>query len=375
MNHLNESELMRLRDGQCSNEQAADFKSHLENCPVCKERFLDALARKEWVESRLSSLQSSPKSISSSELRSRLETRINPYPKEQNKMFNFFRQHRFMTAIASVSLVLILILAVPPIRAFAAKVLAMFRVQDTTVLPINISNLPENFTEAANSLFYLVSEDTQYTTNGQTEQVENSDQASSTAGFQVRLPDVPYQLFSLSVEPSVNGTFTINLEKARGLLAEINRSDLQLPDQWNGAQISFTIPRAVIANYGSCDSQAQESQVCLSFVQIPSPTINAPDSVDVREVGRIFLQISGMSAEEAEAFSSQVDWLSTLIIPIPQPEASYEIVTVDGSKGTLISDNSGSQEHVLIWVKNNILYAIISNGDSASTLDVANNLH
>ncbi|HZU86917.1 MAG TPA: hypothetical protein VFF78_05510, partial [Anaerolineaceae bacterium] len=355
MNHLSDHDLVAYRDKQLSVDQSRHVQQHLADCHFCLARFEQAQTRGETVQKHLAVLNNTPALQSPSLYRARLETRLNQTTKEQNTMFKFFSKHRTFSAFTLVILLLAISLAIPPVRAFAAQVLALFRVQDTSVLPVNISNLPDNYTEAAKNLFYLVSEDTQYTTSGQTEQVESAESASQSAGFEVRLPDLAHPPSALYVEPWVNGTFTVNLEKAQALLAEMNRSDLQLPQTWDGANISFSIPHAVIAEYNGCSVEEKAGQDCMVFVQIPSPTISAPENVDVRQVGQILLQLSGMTAEEAEAYSSQIDWLSTLIIPVPQPDASYESVIVDGVKGTLIKANSESQEHVLIWVKNNII--------------------
>lgn len=374
MNHLSEDQLLAHRDNQLSPDQSQHVQNHLSGCQICQQRLEEARLRGELVQSHLAALKLTPLPHAVSQYRARLETHLNQPHKEQNTMFNFFTKHRTFSAVALVMLIMTFSLAIPTVRAFAAQILAMFRVQDTTVLPINIANLPDNYAGAAQSLFYLVSEDTQYTTIGETETVANAERASQSAGFNVRLPNLNNEPSAIYVEPAVDGTFTLNLEKARGLLAEIDRADITLPQDWDGAAVSFSVPRAVIADYSNCSNQEQTDQICMTFVQIPSPTISAPDNVDVSQVGQIFLQISGMSSEEAAAFSSQVDWLSTLIIPVPQPDASYETVTVDGVKGTLILANSPTQEHVLIWVKNNIIYAISASGDTAPTLNAANTL-
>ena len=85
-----------------------------------------------------------------------------------------------------------------------------------------------------------------------------------------------------------------------------------------------------------------------------------------------------MSAEEAAAFTSTVDWTSTLVVPIPSNAADYEQVSVDGVTGTLIQRRSREGEpstFALLWVKDGIIYAISGRGaNSGQAIEMANSL-
>jgi len=84
----------------------------------------------------------------------------------------------------------------------------------------------------------------------------------------------------------------------------------------------------------------------------------------------------GMSEEEAAQFSQQVDWTTTLVIPIPRYGTTYEDVMVDGVPGTLIHQSleQNAPGYLLIWVKDNIVYALTGPGDGAQALEIAASL-
>jgi hypothetical protein len=84
----------------------------------------------------------------------------------------------------------------------------------------------------------------------------------------------------------------------------------------------------------------------------------------------------GWSPEEAAQFSQTVDWTTTLVIPIPRYGTSYDEVVVDGVDGILIlqDENSQSGNYVLVWVKEDILYALTGPGNESSALQIANSL-
>ncbi len=116
---------------------------------------------------------------------------------------------------------------------------------------------------------------------------------------------------------------------------------------------------------------------CVIFAQIPSPTVTAPPSVNVPQLAQIGLEFTGMTPEQAKAFTDSVDWTSTLVVPIPKNAATYEQVTVDGVTGTLIQRPADdAPQFALLWVKNGIIYTIGGLGsNSQQAIQMANSLH
>jgi hypothetical protein len=157
----------------------------------------------------------------------------------------------------------------------------------------------------------------------------------------------------------------------------------------DGADISVTIPSSVSAAYGTCpkpqtdgsegeEAERQRYPDCVILAQIPSPSVSAPADLDINKLAQIGLEFTGMSPEEASAFTSTVDWTSTLVVPIPSNSATYEQITVDGVTGTLIQRPSREGEpttFALMWVKDGIVYAISGRGDkSEQAIEMANSL-
>jgi hypothetical protein len=186
-------------------------------------------------------------------------------------------------------------------------------------------------------------------------------------------------------------TFTVDRTKAEALLKEAGRSDLVLPDSIEGAEISVDIPTGVSVAYGTCPqpgtdadglgtnehgSRGRRYADCVILAQIPSPTVTAPPSVDVPQLAQIALEFTGMTREQAAAFTDAVDWTSTLVIPIPKNAATYEQILVDGVIGTLIQRPSDdAPQYALLWVKDGIIYTIAGLGsNSQQAIQMANSL-
>jgi hypothetical protein len=285
-------------------------------------------------------------------------------------------------------LALALLMAFPTTRALAGRLLNLFRVQQVVVLPIDSTGL-ENMTgnqALANQMSKLIADSVEVTDKpGEPVTVASADEAKSTAGFNVRLPadQIPSRIYVTN--PSAF-KLTVDRAKAQAFIESAGRNDLVLPQSIDGAKVSVSIPASVNAAFGKCpepqtetpDNQKMEIDMgkdypdCIVFTQMPSPLVNAPANLDMAQLAQIGLEFSGMSREEAAAYTATVDWTSTLVIPVPR-RATSEDISVDGVTGKLIQRVTDyAPEYALVWVKDGIVYAISGNGnDTAPALAIA----
>jgi hypothetical protein len=393
--HLNEGQLRLALDGELDTETL----HHLETCPDCQRRQRTVQSQVQRTAVKLAFLSSSrdeaPLPASTAWSRFNQEKLIQKEYPMFKKLFAFPLIRYGVPAL----LVLAMILAFPGARAFASQLLDLFRVQQVTVVPVDVTGIEQlNGNDAlAKQMSQLISSSLNVTKKAG-DPVEASDvtQASQLAGFTVRLPDgmTPSRI---SVMNGSAFTLTVDRAKAQALLKEAGRGDLVLPDSIDGAEISVDIPSSVSIAYGTCPTEVVESYDpdqgpstqreygsrgrryadCVIFAQIPSPTVTAPPSVDVPQLAQIALEFTGMSSEQAKAFTDSVDWTSTLVVPIPKNAATYEQITVDGVTGTLIQRPSDdAPQYVLLWVKDGIIYTLGGLGsNSQQAIQMANSLH
>jgi hypothetical protein len=305
-----------------------------------------------------------------------------------NRLFN--RRTRSAWAIVAVLALLSIALTFPSVRAAANSFLGLFRIQKVTVVQVNPGNLPEQL-GSSSQLEALFSQDVKIDEGGPAQPVTDAAEASAKAGFTVRLPDSSKGQPALTVQPGGKATFNIDLNQVKAVLHEIGRDDIALPKALDGAAVSVDIPAGVIAQYGDCKFDLQAMQKygedpdnqraprlpdCTSLMQMPSPTISAPPGLDVAQVGEAFLQVMGMSQEEAARFAANVDWTTTLVVPIPRYGVTSQDVAVDGVTGSLLLQErtEGPTYYMLLWVKDGILYAITGQGSQQAALDLAGSL-
>jgi hypothetical protein len=384
-NHLSDGALRAALDGELTSEQ----RQHLERCLACQSRQRSLQAQREKVARRLAFLTPADEPVPPAR-RAWVELSGRILIKKEISMFKkmfAFPVVRFGTAAL---LILALVLAFPGTRALAGELLKLFRIQQVAVVQVDFTGLEQLTGDGVlgNQFTELISNSVNITDEpGEPVEAADAAQASQLAGFNVRLPGSA-AASQIYVMDGASFSMTVDRAKAQALLDEAGRGDLVLPESVDGADISVTIPSSVSAAYGTCpkpeadSSEGEETERrypdCVILAQIPSPSVNAPADLDINRLAQVGLEFTGMTAEEAAAFTSTVDWTSTLVVPIPSNAATYEQVMVDGVTGTLIRRSSREGEpttFALFWVKDGIIYAISGRGaNSGQALEMANSL-
>jgi len=386
--HLTDGELRAALDG----ELGAQGLEHLGTCLDCQTRNRELQKENQESVRLLAFLTPADEPVPSAQKAwNRFSERL--FIKKEISMFKRWFAYPVIRFGSAALLIAALILAFPSTRALAGELLNLFRVQQVAVVPVDFTGLEQLTGDGVlgNQFTELIS-NSMNITQEPSEPVAAADatQASQLAGFNVRLPESvnPSQIY---VTEGAAFTLTVDRAKAQALLDEAGRGDLVLPESVDGAEISVNIPAAVSVAYGTCPKpEADSSEVkdeqspgqrypdCVILAQIPSPSVSAPADLDINQLAQIGLEFTGMSAEEAAAFTSTVDWTSTLVVPIPSNAASYDQVTVDGVTGTLIQRSSREGEpttFALLWIKDGIIYAISGRGaNSEQAVEMANSL-
>jgi hypothetical protein len=394
--HLNDGQLRAALDGELD----PNGLTHLETCSHCQMRQAALQTQGKFVSDKLSFLSSQTDSSSLSKPSATASAwhRFNQQKliQKETSMFRKLFASPLLRYGLSFVVVLTLILAIPGTRALASEFLNLFRVQRVTVVPVDFTGMEQFQGAVGQNISQLISESvTMQKEPSDPVTVNSTDEASQLAGFDVRAPrgETPSRI---SVMSGGAFTFTIDRDKAQALLNEAGRSDLVLPQEVDGADVSVNIPSSVSIAFGNCPEPSNDSEAardmaressssgspgrmyadCIILAQIPSPEVSAPASLDINKLAQIGLEFTGMTADEAAQFTSTVDWTSTLVVPIPKNAATNQQVAVDGVTGTLIERPSDdAPQFALFWVKDGIVYVIGGLGsNSQKALEIANSL-
>jgi hypothetical protein len=384
--HLTEGELRAALDGELD---AASLR-HLESCAGCQERQKLMETQSLHTAHLLGFLAPGEAPVPSSHAAwNRFSEEY--LTKKEHSMFKRWFSIPLVRYGTAALLILALVLVFPGSRAMAGELLNLFRVQQVTVVPVDFTGLEQLTGDGAlgDQFTQLISQSMVMDQKpGDPVSADSAAQASQMAGFNVRIPadKTPSQIY---VTDKAAFHMEVDRKKAQALLDEAGRSDLVLPASVDGAEISVDIPASVSVAFGTCPTpgsgkpgNTEQSTTerrypdCVILAQIPSPSVHAPADLDIETLARIGLEFTGMSPQEAAEFTSNVNWTSTLLVPIPRNAAVHEQVNVDGVTGTLIQRPADdAPQYALIWVKDGIIYAISGLGtNSQQAIEMANSL-
>jgi hypothetical protein len=391
MNCPSDSVLRAYLDAELDPLEVPVLNDHLQSCTACEARRQALSVTALRVASQLASLDAA---VDAAEMNpqialARFRTTL-PAPAERLPFVSriFARRWRFTWAASLATAVLIVSLLFPAGRSFAQRLLATLRVERVQTVNLDFSPLNGASREPIEALAKVLSDNTVVTTNEKESFVISRDAATQAVGFSVRL--ISSRVDEPSFEVSGVHAFHMTLDRARlqDILEQAGRSDLLLPASLDGATVSVQVPRAVAVKYGACkrgdqisadpsSSTAATADPCLLLIQAPSPIVNVPSDLNVQQLAEIALQLGGWNAVKAREFCQSVDWKSTLVLPIPRNVQSYETVTINGVRGTLMqfpNSNADRPSFALIWIDDGIIYNLIGRGDPTSAVQLASSL-
>jgi hypothetical protein len=182
----------------------------------------------------------------------------------------------------------------------------------------------------------------------------------------------------VSVQGEGAGTVKADTAKLQELLTLVGVDDVQVPAQLDGAKIKVTKPAAVLQEYTLPRGR-------ISFIQSPSPQVELPDGVELKQLGEIGLRVLGLSANEARQYADSIDWSSTFLIPVPANAAEVRQVNVNGAEGLMLSSseegwgghgsrNRGGNGAIILWARDGMVYGMQGTTDAVDLLEIANSV-
>lgn len=278
-------------------------------------------------------------------------------------LWRFKQMFKRKYALSGLSAVLLLLIAfsLPPVRAAASDFLGLFRVQKfapVSVSPRQLALLEEVAEQGLHpGTLEMVEEP------GEPQVVGSLAEAEAIAGHEVRTPAALAPPDSVRVAEGGSGHLTIDVENARRILEAVEVDPRLLPDSLDGERVSVT-------TFAGVEQQWADGTV---LMQTASPEVAYPEDVDPVVLGEALLQVLGMTPGEARRLAQNVDWTSTLLLPVPQDLATFREVRVDGISGLALSDVDG-RGHSLLWQKEGTVYLLVGDGSLRELVRIADSL-
>lgn len=292
---------------------------------------------------------------------------------------------RWRLAGAALALVLIVTTAFtfPPVRSLAAGFLAMFRMNRVQVVSFDPQTAwgTSDLSQVADRLEMLLQDTVEVQLEGEAQQLESPRQALALSSFHVRLPAGWEDSARMVVQPSIHFTMTLDVERMRTMLNELGHPEVELPAALDGAPVQVDMSRTFVARIGACEEEnepAVQGVPCTVLIQMQTPEITAPDGLDLSALGKAYLQVLGMPADQAQTFSKKIDWATTLVIPFPLKRGmEYRDVQVKGAPALFVHGprSSGSTtDYALVWLSDGYAYALRGSGTLEDALRIAESM-
>ena len=388
-------------DGELDTAEANRVDAHLRSCPKCEVRANRIRGEATEVQGLLAALQRCedlvPDDTAKAYASFRGQFGSPPDPSRRAQRASFALWKKTLGGALAAGIAIALLVGFAPARSWGQRILEMLRVQKIAVVPIDLSAMETNARgdqPAGKLLSQMISDSVVVTMKpGEPQIVTDPGAASNMAGFTVRTLGGLGLPQKISIRGEAAFHTTLDRERMQDLLDQAGRSDIQIPPSANGSTIAVHIGKLVWQGYGNCttsrtrshsearrptDGGATGSGNCVSFLQVPSPVVSVPPTLDVPALAEAGLEVTGMNAADAHAFCQTVDWSSTLVIPVPQRGSSFRTVAVDGVNGELVETAARGKvpaEYALLWVKNGIVYSLNGSGDSSQALAAAASLN
>jgi hypothetical protein len=263
------------------------------------------------------------------------------------------RRRKAFRAVAYAATVLLAIGlgTLPSVRAGAVAFLDLFRVVNFVAVPVERErasvlqrglDLPRMLGEQVHTLQVA----------GPPQPVSTPEEAGQVAGIRVRLPTwrpVGLEVQGIDVLGAQTWSVTASTKKLQSILDALAIEDLSAPVGIDGQNATIHGFPAVRVTYGSKSNQVMLVQARRAEVTLPSGT-------DLTLLGEMALRVLGLDRAEAHRFAQNVDWHTTLLVPVPAGIANFRRVDLQGSSGLLIE--TAGRESWLLWSSADSVFAL-----------------
>jgi len=266
--------------------------------------------------------------------------------------------------------------ALPAVRATAQQVLDLFRIREFAVVKVDENSLARLKERKFDPSRLLGGSMEHLQDPGEPRRFADAAEAARVTGLPVQRPAILAPLLrpdSVFVRGESRTRFAIDVKPLREMMDLMDVRDLAVPAGLDGRTIEARFPAVIVQTYRS-DGRRRGA-----FVQSESPEVSLPPGVDIASLGEIGLRLLGVGADEARRLAHNIDWRTTMLVPVIGTATEFQQVSVNGAHGLLLESDrmetpDGAQRgpgHVLLWTRNGRVYAMMGNFESVDLVSMA----
>jgi hypothetical protein len=274
---------------------------------------------------------------------------------------------------AAAAATIVVVFAVPSVRASAEAFLDLFRIRKFAAVEFNESRLETLRSLGKDRTLFVFDRAETVQDPGPRRHMPTVELAAAEAGLAVRTPTyLPRGMTRDSIFVGGDGRVVVSVSepKLRALLDQLALRDVAIPSGLDGRRLELHKPPVVFQEFRS-------ERHRLELVQARSPEVAVPAGLDVERLAEIGLRVLGLDAGEARRIARATDWRSTLIVPVPMNASTFRQVTVRGQSGLLIttagSAGGGRRREgtVVLWSEAERVYGLETSLGPSEAMQVA----
>jgi anti-sigma factor RsiW len=387
-----DGDLRAVIDGEVADSSLVDLSEHVRTCEECRDRSQGLRATAALVRGRLLTLDAASTVAIDAPPFDRLLV-AKPKPWLQRALPR--RATPWIARAGAVAAAVALVASLPSVSTFAEGALQSFRVQRVQPITVDAEVLRGRFASASfdegkvrEALRYQGPEKPTITITSQAD-------AASRSGLALRLPKVvpsgvgvkpPRFVVTSSgvADMTVDGPRLVQVAKDAKVTDAALLSRIATLD---GANVRIEASPAVIAVWGDIDiptrvpagdpwtmPTAAARGPVMFVLQVKSPVVNVPASVDVDGLRDALLKSGSVPPELVQALGAIKDWRTTL--PLPSGDSSgLRQVDVDGTTGSVSTQShNGRTVTTAVWLRDGVVYGAAGDLPVADILAAARSL-
>ncbi|PSL36317.1 anti-sigma factor RsiW [Planomicrobium soli] len=353
--------LQAYLDGEVSREQKKQIMKHLESCRKCRSNIKELQTLHSFCERALVVKEVD---VNTDQAWAKFEEKLrhngnqklaDEVVKNKKGWSTLKTKTKRLLISGAVAAAMFSSLAHPQVRVQANDFLSLFRVNQFEVVTLT----PNDLREIENWVGENKDGKLDLKGIGQLEKSQEAEdityfssaEEAAAAGY-----DVPqfedFHVEQVSVAPASTMTFTLDVEKANQMLAQLG-SDQQFEASLDGKPFSVTTFEAVHTDYATA---AQH----VSYMHTKSPEINVPEGVSIEQLRTTMLSLPFLPENVKTQLASIDNIESTLPIPYAATEGSKMTeVEVGNAQGIAVE----SEEHsYIVWQDDGNIHTIFAEG-------------
>lgn len=278
---------------------------------------------------------------------------------------------RLVSSVAAAAIVVVAF-TMPAVRASAESFLSLFRMTNMVVVPVNAGRLDALDAQHLSPEELIGSQVQVVEAPGPPTDVASVEQAAAAAAMPVQVPQwLPEGSHIVQTAVSQEGVARItgDTKRLQDVMDVLGIRDLSPPQGLDGQVVTVRVPPVVMIRY-------EQGKRHTRLFQARPPEFALPAGVDVRALGEIGLRVLGMDAADAHTFAGDIDWQTTLILPLPPTMNQIRRVSISGHDAVLVQYRPPNEAFttMALWSTGERVFGLVSVNSAEDVLAMANSV-